>query len=88
MYLDTIVKDHDLNAARARIKNIRTQGRSLKSKLRKSKKITAGRLFKSGSFRIGQTIFDIRKERKYEERQMQNSLISKARNIYHKSKEA
>ena len=45
-------------------------------------------MFKAGSFRIGQKFFDIRKERKDEERQMQNSLISKARNIYHKSKEA
>ena len=85
--IDTIVKDHDLNAARARIKNIRTQGRSLKSKLRKSKKITAGRLFKSESCRIGQTIFDILKESKDEEQQMQNSLIAKAYNIYHKAKE-
>ena len=63
--LDTTVKDHGLNAACARIKNNRTQGQSLKSKLCESKKITAGQLFKAGSCRIGQTIFDIRKERKY-----------------------
>ena len=58
-YLDTIVKDHDLNADCARIKYNRTQGQSLKSKLHKNEKITSGRLFKSGSFSIGQTIFDI-----------------------------
>ena len=85
---DTIVKDHDFNTTSARIKKNIKQGQSLKTKLCESKKTTSGRLFKAGSFRIGQTIFDIRKERKYEERQIQNSLIAKARNIYHKAKES
>ena len=85
---DTIVKDHDFNTTSARIKKNIKQGQSLKTKLCESKKTTSGRLFKAGSFRIGQKIFDIRKERKYEERQIQNSLIAKARNIYHKAKES
>ena len=64
--LDTIVKDHDFNAASARIKKNRTQGKSLKSKMCESKKITAGGMFKAGTSCIGQTIFDIQKESKDE----------------------
>ena len=37
-------------------------GKSLKEKLMESKGITAGQLFKEGSFRIGKTTFDIHKD--------------------------
>ena len=61
--LDTIVKDHDVNTARGRIWMDREDGKTLKEKLVESKQITAGRLFKADSCRIGQIIFDIHKQR-------------------------
>ena len=60
--LDNIVSQQDLMEARSRIRKNRDDGRSLKEKLVESKKITAGTLFKSGSCRIGKTVFDVQKE--------------------------
>ena len=48
--------------ARSRIRKNQDNGRSLKEKLLESKKITAGKLFKLGSCRIGKTVFDVQKE--------------------------
>ena len=80
--LDMIVQDHDINAARGRIKQNMETGKSLKDKLNESKKITAGRLFKAGSCRIGQTIFDIHKERRTKQKQDNIAAQTKAKNIY------
>ena len=52
-FLDNMFKDQNLNTARVRIKKNREECKSLKEKLIKSKKITAGCLFKAGSCRIG-----------------------------------
>ena len=63
-YLDTIVKDRDLNAAHTRIKKNQTQGKSHKTKTQESENITANRLFKAlRSCCIGQTIYDNQKEK-------------------------
>ena len=53
-----------------------------------SKKITAGRLFKAGSCRIGQTIFDIHKERKERARVQQVQAMTDSRDIYMKARAA
>ena len=48
--------------ARARIKQERENGKSIQEKIEACKNISAGALVKSGSHRLGNTIFDIVKE--------------------------
>ena len=86
--LDSIVKDHDLNAARVRIKKNLQDGKSLKEKLIESKRITAGRLFKAGSCRIGKTIFDLHKEKRFKEEQERTQALQTTKETYRKAKEA
>ena len=84
--LDSIIKDHDVNAACGRIRKNREDSKTLKEKLVESKQITAGRLFKAGSCRIGQTIFDIHKERQSKDKQERENAAIKARETYLKAK--
>jgi hypothetical protein len=86
--LDSIVKDHDLNAARVRIKKNQQDGKSLKEKLIESKKITAGRLFKAGSCRIGKTNFDLHNERRVNEEQERTQALESTEETYRLAREA
>ena len=54
--------NQDLMEARNGIRKNRENGKSLKEKLIENKKVTSGNLFKSGSCRIGKTVFDVQKE--------------------------
>ena len=77
--------ENDLLLAREKIRGRQEDGKSLKDKIKESKRITAGSLFKTGSFQIGKTIFDIQKEnvtkkKEYDEKSTNkaNSDIAKA----------
>ena len=86
--LDNIVQQHDLHAARGRIKKNREVGKSLKEKLVESKGITAGRLFKAGSCRIGKTIFDIQKENRAQAEEVASKKERDAKVAYRKARDA
>ena len=87
-FLDNIVQQHDLHAARGRIKKNREVGKSLKEKLVESKGITAGRLFKAGSCRIGKTIFDIQKENRARTEEVASKKERDAKVAYRKARDA
>ena len=64
--LDSIVQRNQLHKARQRIKKEKENGKSLLEKISVSKRVTAGILVKAGSHRIGQTVFQVVKERTQE----------------------
>ena len=53
-----------------------------------SKKITAGRLFKAGSCRIGKTIFDLHNEKRLKEEQERTQALESTKETYRLAREA
>ena len=62
--LDSLVQYSDLMEVRERNKVKRVEGKSLREQLVKGKKVTAGRCYKAGTCRLGQTVFDIVRDNK------------------------
>ena len=62
--IENIVRMSDLQSVREKIKSKRDEGKTLKEQLQEGKKVTAGRCFKSGTCRLGQTVFDVVRENK------------------------
>ena len=62
--INEIVKKQDIMAARERIKNNVEVGLTMKEKLQKSKKITAGILTASGKYRLNRYVHSEIKDRK------------------------
>ena len=67
-----------LNVSKRTNQKIKKVGKSLKEKMIESKKITAGYLFKAGSYRIGKTIFDIQKENVAKQKKNESDKAKKA----------
>ena len=82
--LESIVRHSDLMEAREKIKVRRDEGKNLKEQLREGKKVTAGRAFKGGTCRLGQTIFDVVKENRDKRTQIDQAKIGKAREVFNK----
>ena len=61
--IDALLQHDQLMTARQRIKKEQENGKSVQDKIAASKRVTAGMLVKSGSHRLGQTVFDVVKER-------------------------
>ena len=86
--LDNIVMNKDLLSARKRIRSWQQESKLLKEKIQESKRITAGHLFKAGSYRIGKTIPDIQKENAAKKQQEHNDKFKKVTNAYLKDTES
>ena len=80
--LDSIVSHDALQKARQRIRKEQEKGESLKHKISVSKRVTAGILVKAGSHRIGQTVFDVVKQRTQEKAEESRRKIAKAKATY------
>ena len=80
--IDKIVQHSELMKSRERVKREQDDGRSLKLKLESAKRVTAGILFRSGSARLGKTVFEIQKEIKAKKDAMEREKIQKAKETY------
>ena len=60
--LHSTISQEELQQAREKIRVDMQKGKDLKATLKQSKKLSAGVVFKSGSLRLGKTVFDIHKE--------------------------
>ena len=79
--LDSLVQHNDLMEARERMKIRRATGRNLREELMEGKRITAGRCFKAGTCRLGQTVFDVVRENKEKQLQIKHHSNLKKRQL-------
>ena len=80
--LDSIVQHDQLHKARQRIKKEQENGKSLLEKINVSKRVTAGILVKAGSHRLGQTVFQVVKERAQAKADEIRRKITKAKDTH------
>ena len=66
--LNDIVRHEQLQEARERIQKEKKDGEDVTSKLRAAKKLTAGICWKNNTNRLGQSVFDIAKEKQLEKK--------------------
>ena len=60
--MESLVSSQQLQTARENVKKQVQEGKSLQERLESLKKISAGKIFKAGTNRIGQTIFDLKRD--------------------------
>ena len=86
--LDTLVQHNDLMEARQRMKVRRDNGKNLKEQLMEGERITAGRCFKAGTVRLGQTVFECVRENKLKQMAIAREKADKADAQMKKKREA
>ena len=80
--IDSLLQHDQLMTARQRIKKEQENGKSVREKIAASKRVTAGMLVKSGSHRLGQTVFDVVKERTQQKADALRTKIKKANDTH------
>ena len=60
--VDALVQTEDLMKSRERIKDEQAKGKELREQLQSVKKLTAGKLFKAGTTRLGSTLLQVHEE--------------------------
>jgi len=84
--LTNIVQQKDLFKARENIKKEKDCGKTVREKLEESKRITAGILFKSGSSRLGKTVYDICQKQVDERVKMEKDKVLEMERKYNKER--
>ena len=90
--IDALVQNEDLMKSRERIKEEQSKGKEVRENLEAVKKLTAGKLFKAGTTRLGATVLEMheknlmleaskRKEKDMVQKRKQNALRVEAQKI-------
>ena len=85
--ITSIIQHKDMLEAREKIQKQQVEGLGLRDRLKKSKKLTAGVLYKNGSARIGATTLMVLPETKREKLLKEQEKLKKERDTYLKLKE-
>ena len=85
--LDKIVQHSDIMSSRERIKKEHETGKSFVEKMRSSKKISAGNIFKCGRSRIGKDVFSLYLERMEATKEAKKQAIEKEKEQWKKYKQ-
>ena len=85
--ITSILQHKDMLHAREEIQKNQNQGLELRDRLKKSKKLTAGVLYKNGAARIGATTLEILKENKQDQIIKEQRKLRKEQTAYLKLKE-
>ena len=80
--LKAILTQDQLHEARERIREDMDNGKSIKDQLKANSRLSAGILFKSGSTRLGKTVFDICRENIADKRQQAIDKMRKEEDEY------
>ena len=80
--LKSIISQDLIHETREKINDDMNTGKSLKEKLKESKRISSGIIFKAGSVRLGKTVFDIHKENQEEKKQEMIKKVKKDEKEY------
>ena len=85
--LKAILTQDQLHEARERIREDMSNGKSIKDQLKANSRLSAGILFKSGSTRLGKTVFDVCRENIEEKRKQTIDKMNKEKDEYNKNVE-
>ena len=83
--VDALLQNEDLMKSRERIKMESSKGKDVREQLKKVKKLTAGKLFKIGTTRLGKTLLDIHHENTEKETMKQRDKLLKEKAKYDES---
>ena len=83
--VDALVQNEDLMRSRERIKEEKGKGKDVREQLKSVKKLTAGKLFKIGTTRLGKTLLDIHHENIINESIRERERLIKEKNKYDES---
>jgi len=83
--VDALVQNEDLMKSRERIKEEKGNGKDVCEQLKLVKKLTAGKLFKVGTTRLGKTLLDIHNENSKQESIKEREKVMKEKAKYDES---
>lgn len=69
------MKDEDLKAARKKIEEEQKKGKNIRNSLKEAKRIASGVVFKSGTTRLGKTVFQVCEEHHVEQERIKMEKI-------------
>ena len=82
-----MLSQEQLHAARERIREDMSNGQSIRDQLKANSRLSVGILFKSGSTRLGKTVFDVCRENIEDKKNKAIEKIMKDKNEYHRNVE-
>jgi len=80
--LKAMLSQDQLHAARERIRDDMNDGKSIKEQLKANSRLSAGILFKTGTNRLGKTVFDICKDNQLEKKQKEIDKMKQEESEY------
>ena len=83
--VDALVQNEDLMKSRERIRDEKNKGKDVHEQLKSVKKLTAGKLFKVGTTRLGKSLLDIHRENSKKEFHKERDRLIKEKAKYDES---
>ena len=83
--VDALVQNEDLMKSRERIRDEKNKGKDVREQLKSVKKLTAGKLFKVGTTRLGKSLLDIHRENSKKEFHKERDRLVKEEAKYDES---
>ena len=85
--LKAMLSQDQLHAARERIRDDMNDGKSIKEQLKANSRLSVGIVFKTGTNRLGKTVFDVCKDNQMEKKQKEIDKMKQEENEYKKNVE-